>query len=211
VYAYTAGALAISAVSAVACVKMGFTATLLSIAVGSPYITGIAFLAVGAGLIAATILTPNENSLLKHGCYGLFAVAQGLVLSPLVLINAGAFATATAATVALTGGLGALAMNLQASFEKYEKILMVGLGAIALASLGALVLPASAAALAHQISYVGGFALFGAFVIYDTHVARSEANRPDFVPINHAMNIYLDALNLLVRLWEFFSGNNSGG
>lgn len=206
VYAYTAGALSISIASAVISAKIGLAATVVTAMVGAPVMTALGLVAVGTALVAGATLAPKENPLFKHACYGLFAVVEGVVLSPLVLAKATAFAAASVATVAITGGLGALAMTLKESFERYETILMVGLGAIALASLGSLVLYPAASALAHQISYVGGFALFGAFVIYDTHKARREAAEIDFDPIKHSMNIYLDAMNLLVRLWETFKG-----
>lgn len=206
VYAYTAGALSISIASAVISAKVGLAATVITTMAGAPLMTAIGLVAVGTALVAGATLAPKENRVFKHACYGLFAVVEGVVLSPLVVAKASAFAAASVATVAVTGGLGALAMTLKESFEKYETILMVGLGAIALASLGSVVLYPAASALAHQISYVGGFALFGAFVIYDTHKARREAEQIDFDPIKHSMNIYLDAMNLLVRLWETFKG-----
>ncbi|HSX26336.1 MAG TPA: Bax inhibitor-1 family protein [Chlamydiales bacterium] len=205
VYAYAALGLAISAISAAVFAKIGFTAVVVSAVMSCPILGCLTLLAIGVGLIAATLLVPKEKSLLKHGCHGLFTVFQGLVLSPLVLINPIAFAAATAGAVALTGGLGALAMKLKTSFERYEKILMVGLGAIALASIGSLFLPGAAGLIAHKISFFGGFALFGALVIHDTHKARREAQLPEFDPLKHSMAIYLDAVNLLVRLWEIFA------
>lgn len=205
VYQYTAGAFSISALSAALFSKVGLAARLCSSIVAAPWMSAVALTAVAAGLLAATILTPKENSLSKHTALGFFAVFQGLAISPLVLFNASAFTAAAVGTVALTGTLGIAAMHLKESFEKYERILMVALGAICLASLSALVLPAGAAAIAHQVSYLGGFALFSAMVIYDTHKARSEAAKPEFEPINHAVQIYLDAMNLLVRLYETFN------
>ena len=200
VYVYTAGALAVTALSAVTFAKAGFAATLMA----NPLASSMGLLAVAITLVTATMWTPKENSSLKQGCYGLFAVTEGLILSPLVVVNAGAFAVATTATVLLTGGLGALAMNLKANLERYETILMVGLGAIACASLGALFLPGAAGFAAHQISLMGGFALFSAFVIYDTQVTKEEAKLPEFDPINRSVHIYLDAVSLLIRFWEIF-------
>lgn len=202
VYAHCATAFAITIASAVTCAKIGFTATLLSMA--SIEMTALFLLAVGISLVYATLNTKKESSDLKKCLFGMFAICQGVVLSPLVLINGTAFLVASGATVALTGGLGVMAMSLKESFEKYETILTVALVAIGLASLGALILPMGAAAIAHEVSYVGGFALFSCLFILDTHKVRSDAENPNFDPINHAMGIYLDAANLLVRIFECY-------
>lgn len=204
VYAHVAGALGATAIAAAASAKMGFAVTVLSAMASSPLLTGCGFLAIAVGLMAAVRFSSKENPALRYGCYGLFTVAQGVFLSPLVLINGAAFAAATASTVVLTGGLGLAAMSIKENFEKYEKIALVALGAISLASVGALVLPAAAAAVSHQVSYVGGFALFSFLTVLDTHKARSEADREDFDPAPRSIDIYLNSLNQLIRLWEFF-------
>lgn len=47
----------------------------------------------------------------------------------------------------------------------------------------------------------GGLALFGAYVLYDTNVLMNRArNSPAFDPINESFSIYLDAINIFVRL-----------
>lgn len=203
VYAYAAFGLALTAISAFVFAKIGFTATLLSTLVASPTLAVIFLGAIGIGLVAATILLPKEKSVLKHGAYGLYSVFQGLVLSPLVLLNPASFGLAAGGAAALTGGLGVLAMHLKENFERYERILMVGLGAIALASFGVLCLPAVPALIAEKISLYGGFALFSTLIIYDTHRARDKAHLSDFDPIAHSMSIYQDSLNLLIRFWQF--------
>lgn len=210
VYAHVAGALGATAIAAAASAKMGFAATVLSAMVGSPLLTGCGFLALAVGLIAAVRFSSKENPAFRYGCYGLFAVAEGVFLSPLVLINANAFAAATASTVVLLGGLGLAAMNIKESFEKYERIARVALGAIALASFGALVLPTAAAVVSHQISYVGGFALFSFLTVLNTHKARREALRVDFDPVPRSIDIYLNSINKLIRLWEFVNNLKKG-
>lgn len=207
VYAYCAGAIAITCASALLFSQLGLAVTILNACATAFKTTAFFLTATGIALLIGIRSTPKENSSLKAGLYGTFAVWQGLALSPLVLINAPAFIAASVTTTAVVGGLGALSMTLKESFEKYEKILMVALGAIALASLGSLFLPAAAASVAHSISYVGGFAVFTCLVIYDTHIARKEAANPNFDEINHALEIYLDGMNLLVRFWECFQKN----
>ena len=205
VYAYCAGAFALACASAYVFAKIGFAATVMSL-YGS-LASALCLTAVSIALLMMTIQTPKENSGLKHAFYGFFAVCEGLLISPLVLLNAPAFAAAALTTVAVTGGLGLAAMSLKESFEKYEKILFVALGALAIVALGALFLKAVAAEMARQVLLVGGMALFTAFVIYDTHKARSEALSPNFDPINHSLGIFLDAMNFHVRFWECYNDN----
>lgn len=209
VYLHTAFALGITSCSARIFAKARYAPIVFSALVNSPLISVAALTAIGVGLLMAAGCSPKENSLARYGFYGLFTVFQGLVLSPLVLIDSAAFTAATLSTVALTGGLGVLAMNVKTSFEKYEKILKICLGALALISLSSLLLPASAAAIASKISYLGGFALFSCYIIHDTHKARTEANSPAFDPLNHSINIYLNAVSLLIRIWEAFQRSKS--
>jgi len=209
VYAYTAIAFAATCITAFVSAKIGFAASVLSAAISAPWMTAIFLTAVGISLLYMTKVTSPEDSTMKHGAFGAFAVFEGVAISPLVLVNSAAFAAASATTVGVVGGLGILAMTLKESFEKYEKILMVALGAIAAASIGACFFPGALGAFAHQVSYVGGFALFSALVIYDTHKVRSEAANEEavFDPINHSVEIYLDAMNILVRLFEAYVKN----
>lgn len=208
VYAYTAGMFAASCASAWVFAKSGLTLKTVNCLAASPTLSLVGLLAIGIGLLFATLFTAKENAMQKHGLLGMFTLWEGFIISPLVLLNGTAFAAATATTVAVVGSLAALAMKLQESFAKYEKVLMVGLGAIALASLGALCLPAAAAAFSHEVSFIGGLALFSALVIYDTHIARQEAVTEDFDEVNHSINIYLDAVNLLIRIWECYDRMN---
>lgn len=201
VYAYFAAAFAATFASAVAFANTGFTAAILTMAgpVGTLLLVG----AATAALLWATTKA-EKGSGHKMGLFGMFTICEGLALSPLMLINSSAFIAASAATLALTGGLALLAVSLKDSFERYEKILMVALGAIALASLSTLILPVGAAAIAHEISMIGGFALFSCLIILETHEARSRALNPNFDPMHHAIGIYLDSVNLLVRLFDSF-------
>ncbi|MDN3505611.1 MAG: Bax inhibitor-1 family protein [Simkaniaceae bacterium] len=208
VYAYAALAFAVTCATAFIAERIGFAATILNLSIHlSPVIAPLILTAIAINLAIATIRTPKENTQEKHAFFGAFAVFQGLSLSPAVLINPTAFLAASVATVGVVGGLGALSMTLKESFERYEKIMMVALGAICIASISTLALSGSAALLAHEISLIGGLALFTGLVVYDTHKARSEAQSPFFDEINHALNMYLNAINILIRLWTIFAGN----
>ena len=175
---------------------------MMSLVMASAPISILVLTAVSVALYVATRSISKESWVLKHVSHGLFAVWQGLVLSPLALISSSAFALASGGALVLTGGLGVLSMVLKESFEKYETILLVALGVIATASIGACLLSGAAASFASGVSLIGGFAVFGCLVIYDTHVVRSHVFDPNFDEINHSMGIYMDVLNILIRLWE---------
>ncbi len=54
----------------------------------------------------------------------------------------------------------------------------------------------------------GGLALFGAYVLYDTNLLMNRARNSDyFDPINESFSIYLDAINIFVRLVIILSNN----
>lgn len=213
VYRYSAGLFAASLTSAYGFAKCGMAAKFMTLVLSAgATMTTIGITAVGVGLIAAAYLIPKERSFLKWGAVGLFAVYQGLILSPMVLLNAGAFAAAGAATVAVVGGLGALALHLETQFERFEKIMLVALGGIALASLGAVFLSGAAGAFASKLSYIGGFALFGAYVIYDTQKLRHRAelqSDEEFDLVHHTLLIYQDAINIFVRMFQAMNKNDS--
>ncbi len=207
VYLHVAAGFAATCTSAFLFAKAGFATKVVTVLMGpNAVLAGIGLLAIGIALIAAIHFTSTENSFLKKGLFGLFSVYEGLLLSPLVLINAPVFAGAALATVGITGGLGALALKMQNQFERLEKILQISLGVVAAASLGSLVLPGVAGVFAHQVSLIGGFALFSALVIYDTQKIKTEArtNRA-FDVVEHTMAIYLDAMNLLTHLFELMN------
>lgn len=207
VYFYTAAALGTTFSSACVFAQAGLAGRFVAAFAASTWMTGIGALALGIVLLTSTYFAPNESSL-KKGLFGTFALWQGVCISPLVLINAPAFAGAAAVTVALTAGLGALAAKCQTQFRNYETALQWGLGGIFVASIGALALGGVAGAVAHRIALLGGLALFSAYVIHDVQEMREGAalqSEGSFDPINHSLNIYLDSMNLFVRIWEIWN------
>ncbi|MBF8263580.1 MAG: growth hormone-inducible transrane protein-like [Parachlamydiales bacterium] len=207
VYLYTAAAFATSFISAHLFSLSGLAGKMITLIIGTNALAvGIGLLAVGIGLLTAVYLTPKENSGLKHTLFGLFTVYEGLFLSPLVILNAPAFAAAAITTAGITGGLGILALKMQTQFKRFEKIMFVALLVITTATFGSLLLPGVAGAFAHQLSLVGGLALFSAYVIYHTQQIRDHAQHDNgnFDEINHSINLYLDAMNIFIRIYEIY-------
>ncbi len=86
---------------------------------------------------------------------------------------------------------------------------MAGLVAVCLASIGSVALPATAirtASVLQNVSLYGGLAVFSGLVLWDTQkiIAHAE-NAYDgkrLSPINDAIAIYLDFINLFIRILQ---------
>ncbi len=84
---------------------------------------------------------------------------------------------------------------------------MAGLVAVCLASIGSVALPAAAirtASVLNNVSLYGGLAVFSGLVLWDTqkiiaHAENAHHGR-QLSPINDAIGIYLDFINLFIRI-----------
>ncbi|XP_031633855.1 growth hormone-inducible transmembrane protein-like [Contarinia nasturtii] len=94
--------------------------------------------------------------------------------------------------------------------------LAIGLGVVFASSLGSIFLSPSTALGAglYSMSLYGGLLLFSAFLLYDTqriiHKAETHPNSnyavQKFDPINAAISIYMDTLNIFIRLVSILAG-----
>lgn len=56
----------------------------------------------------------------------------------------------------------------------------------------------------------GGLGLFGAYVLYDTNIIMNHARHSvNFDPINESFKIYMDAINIFVRLLIIISNRKN--
>ena len=98
--------------------------------------------------------------------------------------------------------------------------LALGLGAVFAASLGTYFLPASTAlgAGVHSVALYGGLLLFGAFLLYDTQkIIRNAESHPErgaavrrYDPINNSIGIYLDTVNIFIRVAQMLAMGGGG-
>jgi len=126
--------------------------------------------------------------------------------------------------------LSYVAMNAQQEkFLNMGGVLLGGLAVVFLSSLAPLVLPATMTRTLQVTEYLwlyGGLLLFGLFVLYDTQKIMAKGNnyknyvevqqangvpqhliqKPDH--INSSLGLYLDAVNIFVRLLYILGGNN---
>lgn len=84
---------------------------------------------------------------------------------------------------------------------------MAGLTAVCLASVGSLLLPATsirALTVLENFSLYGGLAVFSGLVLWDTKKIIAHAENAQYgkqlSPINDAIGIYLDFINLFLRI-----------
>ena len=93
-------------------------------------------------------------------------------------------------------------------------------GIVFCASLGSAFLPPTTAMGAglYSVAIYGGLILFGAFLLYDTQKIIHRAERhpvgygaPPFDPVNASMGIYMDTINIFIRIASILSGGGGAG
>ena len=62
----------------------------------------------------------------------------------------------------------------------------------------------------YSISIYGGLILFSMLLLYDTQkIVKHAESSPHFDPINHSISIYMDAINIFVRMAIILSGGGA--
>ncbi|CAK5264628.1 unnamed protein product [Mycena citricolor] len=214
-FAYTGVGLAITAAAARAMFTSGVAFRIMA---ANPWVVFGASLAGGIGSMMGVFYTPPENTIPKHLFWLTFNAFQAATLSPLFFLNPAVLARAGLYTVGLVGALsyvGATATN-----DKYLMLggpLLAGVSVVALSAFAPLVLPVTAVrtlAVTEGLYLYGGLAVFGGFVLYDTqkilaHARMAEQGRMKADPINEAVGLQLDMINIFIRLVQILSMNNN--
>uniref|UniRef100_A0A8C5RPT0 Growth hormone inducible transmembrane protein n=1 Tax=Laticauda laticaudata TaxID=8630 RepID=A0A8C5RPT0_LATLA len=136
---------------------------------------------------------------------------MGAVVAPLTLLGGPLLIRAAWYTAGIVGGLSAVAMC--APSEKFLNMgapLGLGLGLVLVSSVGSMFLPPTSVLGAgmYSVAIYGGLVLFSLFLLHDTqHVIRRAESQPYLVvgvrkydPINACMGIYMDTLNIFIRV-----------
>jgi FtsH-binding integral membrane protein len=111
----------------------------------------------------------------------------------------------------VVGGLSTIAAT--APSEKFLNMsgpLSIGLGFVFASSLASMFLPPTTrlGLSLYSISVYGGLILFSFFLLYDTQKIVHKAERmPNYDPVNNSISIYLDVLNIFMRIAMILSGN----
>ncbi|MBN3302717.1 growth hormone-inducible transmembrane protein [Amia ocellicauda] len=206
-YMYLAGTVGLTALSAVAVSR---TPALLNLMMrGSWLAMGATFAAmIGAGMLVRSI-SYDESPGPKHLAWMMYAGVMGAVVAPLTLLGGPLIMRAAWYTAGIVGGLSTVAVC--APSEKFLNMggpLAVGLGVVFASSIGSMFLPPTSAfgAGLYSVAIYGGLILFSMFLLYDTQkvIKRAESypiyGVQKYDPINSCMGIYMDTLNIFIRM-----------
>ncbi|XP_035825785.1 growth hormone-inducible transmembrane protein [Aplysia californica] len=215
-YMYFGGSLAITALSAVAAARspavMNFMMKNSLLSIGATIAAMI-----GSGMVCRSI-PYREGFGSKQMAWMVHAGIMGAVVAPLTLLGGPLLVRAAWYTAGVVGGLSAVAMC--APSEKFLNmggILGAGLGVVFVSSLGSAFFPPTTALGAglYSLSIYGGLVLFSLFLLYDTQriiklaeVYPVYAERP-FDPVNASISIYIDTINIFIRIAMMLAGQGS--
>lgn len=215
-YLYFGGSIFITGASALAVFRSPRVLQMIS---GGGWMTMIATFAVmiGSGMVAQSIpYSPGFGA--KQIAWGVHSAIMGAVIAPLCFVGGPIIVRAAWYTAGVVGGLSTVAIC--APSEKFLNMggpLAIGLGVVFASSVGSMFLsPATAlGAGLYSISLYGGLLLFSGFLLYDTQkiIKRAENHPPfgmvPFDPVNNSISIYLDTLNIFIRIVTLLSGGGN--
>ncbi|XP_068155857.1 growth hormone-inducible transmembrane protein [Drosophila tropicalis] len=172
-------------------------------------------LVMGTGALAQSInYEPGLGP--KQLAWALHCAVLGAVVAPLCFLGGPILTKALLYTGGIVGGLSAVAAC--APSDKFLYMggpLAIGLGIVFASSLASMWLPPTTAVGAGlaSMSLYGGLILFSGFLLYDTQrIVKAAEMHPQYSsvfydPINHALAIYMDALNIFIRMAIILSGD----
>lgn len=141
----------------------------------------------------------------------------GMILAPLSMFGGPAIIRAATYTAGIVGGLSAIAVCAPSErFLVSSAPISIGLGAIVASSIGSMFLsPTSKIGLGlYGISLYGGLIVFSGMLLYDTQKTIKKAelhpaySMAPYDPINNSLHIYMDIINIFIRMLAIFGGGN---
>ncbi|XP_057309583.1 growth hormone-inducible transmembrane protein-like [Hydractinia symbiolongicarpus] len=170
---------------------------------------------IGSSIACQSIeYQPGFNA--KHLAWTAHSGIVGVVIAPLMLVGgplvlrAAAYTAGTVAALSLTAACAP-----DEKFLTWGGPLSLALGGICVASIGGMFLPATSAvapAISSLVTY-GGLVVFGGFMLYDTqkiikHAELTTYSGKSYDPINASIGIYMDTINIFIRILMIMAGNN---
>jgi FtsH-binding integral membrane protein len=208
-YAYVFGGFALTAAAAIVSHISGLSLKILN---NNSYILPIGLTVTTFGSLIATLSISKEDQKAKHVAWVIFNSSMGILFSPLGFLNQAIVAQAAAISLGV-GGLLTLAAYLAPDkrFLEWEGPLMAALTSLSIATTVAIFFPQTAFAYGvDRASLYGGLLIFTGLFMSSTHRLTQEAEtqpRDKFDPINSSMNIYLDGLNIFIRVLRILVEN----
>ncbi|XP_014256610.1 growth hormone-inducible transmembrane protein-like [Cimex lectularius] len=207
-----------------------FTSTAAAMAFRSPVImnlvtrNGVIALVVslaamiGSGEICRRIpYSPGIG--IKQAAWVLHTSVVGAMIAPICLLGGPILLRAAWLTAGVVGGLSAVAAC--APSDKFLYMggpLAMGLGVVIASSIGSYFLPPTGllGASLYSISLYGGLLVMSGLMLYDTqrivHTAETFRESPGrlYDPINMSIGIYLDTINIFIRIAAMLAGGGGG-
>jgi len=179
---------------------------------------GVTFAAmIGSSMLARSLPYQPAPSA-KQAAWLLHCAVIGAVIAPMCMLGGPILTRAAWYTAGMVGGLSTTAMCAPSDkFLNWGGPLAMGLGVVFCASLGSMFLPPTTALGSglYSLSVYGGLILFGGFLLYDTQKIISKAERhpvgwgaPPFDPVNASIGIYMDTINIFIRIVSILAGGN---
>jgi len=172
---------------------------------------------IGSGMLVRSLPYQTAPSA-KQAAWLLHCAVLGAVVAPICLLGGSILTRAAWYTAGMVGGLSTVAVC--APSDKFLSMggpLAMGLGVVFCASIGTMFLPPTTALGSglYSVAMYGGLILFGAFLLYDTQkiIHKAERHPPPgygaapFDPVNASVGIYLDTVNIFIRIASILAGN----
>lgn len=215
-YLYFGGSLVLTAASAVSCFR---SPVIMNIVMKSGWMAVIGSIAamVGTGMLARSI--PYQEGIgAKQAAWALHSGVIGAFIAPMCFMGGPLLLRAALYTAGIVGGLSTVAVC--APSDKFLYMggpLAIGLGGVFAASIGSMFLPPTTALGAglYSIALYGGLVIFSGFMLYDTQriVRAAETHSPyssrPFDPVNASISIYMDTINIFIRIATILAGGGS--
>jgi len=207
-YGYLSGSIILTGVTTYLLFSRGLGYRVL---MSNPMVYSIGtFIATFISIQATMSISYQTNPVAKHIAWG---ITNGLIGVSLLGLSTLAGAQIIKQAAMITGCImGAMSTAAMASpndfFLQMGPYLGVGLGVIIAASLGGMFFPSSS--LLMNVSLYGGLGLFGLMAAHDSQKVLHDAQvAPTFDPIGEQMGLYLDAVNIFVRVVQILMLQNS--
>ncbi|KAK7788561.1 hypothetical protein R5R35_011750 [Gryllus longicercus] len=215
-YMYFGGSLVITAAAAAATLR---SPTLMNLMTRSSFLALAGSLAamMGSGMIVQS-LPYKEGFGAKQLAWIVHASILGAVVAPVCLMGGPVVTKAAWYTLGIVGGLSTIAVCAPSGkFLTMAGPLAIGLGTVFIASIGSFFLPPTSVLGAglYSLSVYGGLLLFSGFLLYDTHRIVHVAENypammnPPYDPINACLSIYLDVVNIFIRMVMILGGGGN--
>jgi len=198
-YGYLAGSVLITGATTFMLLSRGMLGRVMTM---NPMIFGIGTMLLTFGAIHMTMRIDYHSSPIpKHLAWAATNGLVGLSLLALCGMAGGAIVQQAALiTGCIIGGMSTAAMvSPNDTFLRMGPYLGVGLGIVIAASLGGMFFPGSS--LLMNVSLYGGLGLFGLMTAHDAQRVLHDAQvAPRFDPVGEQMGLYLDTINIFVRV-----------